>query len=110
MKNNRREWNTFCTGIIAQGGVTTHMDVREAYEEFLHAKSPLAQQTQRGYRIRLRAFVSWCEEQGLQLESLKARHIRSFIESISQRKGITGGPVKSSTVRLYALTVKVFLS
>lgn len=86
------------------------MDVREAVEEFLHAKLPLSRATQRGYRIRLKSFVAWCEEQGLQLEALNARHIRTFVDAISQRKGITGGPIKSSTVRLYALTVKIFLS
>jgi integrase/recombinase XerD len=85
-------------------------DVREAYEEFLHAKLPLSRATQRGYRVRLTPFVAWCEEQGLQLEALTARHIRTFIELISSRKGITGEPLKSSTVRLYALTVKIFLS
>jgi site-specific recombinase XerD len=88
----------------------TPMDVREAVQEFLHAKHTLSRETQRGYRIRLAAFVTWCEEQGLPLEALTARHIRTFIDAISKRKGIHGDPVQSSTVRLYALTVKVFLS
>jgi integrase/recombinase XerD len=58
----------------------------------------------------LTSFVAWCEEQGLQLEQITARHIRTYIDVISARRGATGGPLKSSTVRLYALTVKVFLS
>src|SRR4051812_179568 len=86
------------------------MDVREAYEEFIHAKYGLSPHTQRGYKTRLALFVEWCEEQGLALEQLTARQVRTFIEAVSKRTGRTGGPLKQSTVRIYALTIKVFLS
>lgn len=79
-------------------------------QEFLHAKLTLSKATQRNYRLRLGAFVTWCEQEGLELEALKASHIRTYIASISARTGITGGPVRSSTVQGYALTVKVFLN
>src|SRR5258706_15636983 len=94
--------------IIAQEN--TRMTVGEAVQEVLAAKRTLSKETQRGYRIRLSLFVTWCEEQKLQLEDLKARHIRNFIEAVSKRTGTKGEPVQSSTVRLYALTVKVFLA
>lgn len=86
------------------------MDIREAVNEFLLAKRPLAHDTKRNYRIRLKAFVAWCEEQGLVLEQLTARHVRAFIEVIRARKGPQGRPVRSSTVQQYALSVKVFLA
>lgn len=86
------------------------MNVRTALAEFSHAKLSLSSHTQRGYKGRLLVFATWCEEQQLQLEQLSARHIRSFIEVVSQRTGRNGGPVKSSVVRLCAETVKVFLS
>jgi integrase/recombinase XerD len=86
------------------------MDVREAVNEFCHAKHMLSSYTQRGYSRRLAVFADWCSEQGLQLEALTARHIRAFIDAVSKRTGRNGGPLKQSTVRIYALTVKVLLS
>lgn len=86
------------------------MDVRAAVAEFYHAKHSLSSHTQRGYKTRLSVFVAWCEEQGLQLEGLTARHIRSFIEVVGSREGHHGGPLRKSTLRIYAMTVKVFLS
>jgi site-specific recombinase XerD len=107
-ESDRGKWIPFCKKIIAQG--EKYMQVREAVEEFLFAKSVLSRATQRGYRIRLTAFVAWCEEQELSLEQLTARHIRAFVDAISARKGQRGEPLKSSTVRLYALTTKIFLA
>ena len=81
------------------------MDVREAYEEFLHAKLPTSPQTVRGYKFRLAVFASWCEAHGYTLESLTAKHIRQFVEDVSKRHG----GLASSTIRQYALNVKTFL-
>src|SRR5260221_6274693 len=81
------------------------MDVREAYEEFLHAKLPTSPQTVRGYKFRLAVFASWCEAHGYTLEQLTAKHIRQFVEDVSKRHG---GPARS-TIRQYALNRKTFL-
>jgi site-specific recombinase XerD len=86
------------------------MEVQEAVAEFCHAKHMLSSHTQRGYSRRLAVFADWCEAQGLQLEALTARHVRAFIDAVSLRTGRHGGPLKQSTLRIYALTVKVFLS
>ncbi|HEX6557096.1 MAG TPA: site-specific integrase [Ktedonobacteraceae bacterium] len=58
------------------------MGVRTAVAEFCYAKRPLSPHTQRQYKICLSLFVAWCEEQGLELEGLTARHIRTFIETM----------------------------
>jgi len=86
------------------------MDVRSAYEEFLAAKSPNARTTQRGYRIRLSIFVSWCEAHQLELQQLTTKHVRAFIEDVGKRQGMKSERLASSTVRQYAMTVKNFLA
>jgi site-specific recombinase XerD len=86
------------------------MDVREAYEEFLHAKLPRSRATQRGYRIRLNIFASWCEEHALELQMLTAKHVRAFLEDVGMRQGLKSERLAANTVRQYAMTVKNFLS
>jgi site-specific recombinase XerD len=86
------------------------MDVRQAVQEYLDAKRPLSRATQKGYRRRLMTFVAWCEEQQLQLEQLSARHIRTYTDVMSQRKGVKGETLAPSSVGLYVRTVKTFLS
>jgi len=86
------------------------MDVREAYEEFLHAKLPRSRATQRGYRIRLSIFVAWCEEHRLELQMLTTKHVRAFIEDVSKRAGMKSERLAANTVRQYAMTVKNFLA
>jgi site-specific recombinase XerD len=85
------------------------MDVRSAVEEFFAAKLTLSKHTQKNYRVHLTVFVAWCEEQGLQLENLTARHIRTFIEVVSRRNSPYGGTLKRSTIQQYAIAVKAFL-
>lgn len=86
------------------------MDIREAVEEFQYAKLRLSRHPQRGYRNRLTVFVAWCEQQELTLETIIARHITTFIEDMSKRPGQKGGMVRPSTVQLYVITAKSFLS
>jgi integrase/recombinase XerD len=85
------------------------MDVRTAYEEFCVAKLTLSKHTQKNYRVHLTVFVAWCEEQGLQLEHLTARHIRTFIDVVSKRNSPYGGTLKRSTIQQYGIAVKAFL-
>ena len=86
------------------------MDVLTAVKEFLAAKLALSPYTLRGYKRYLGLFASWCDEQGLQLEQLTARHVRAFLEAVSKRPGYKGGPLKHSTLRIYAISVKAFLN
>jgi len=55
-------------------------------------------------------FTSWCEQQGLELEAITARHIRTFIDAVASRPGQKGSTLRPSSVRLYITTVKTFLS
>lgn len=86
------------------------MDVLTAVKEFCAAKLALSPYTLRGYKRYLGLFASWCDSEGLQLESLTARHVRAFLEMVSKRPGYKGEPLKHSTLRIYALSVKAFLS
>ena len=86
------------------------MDVKRATAEFLAAKFQLSPHSRRGYRLRLAVFSTWCEQQGLELESIKASHLRAFITAVSARRGQKGGTLRSSSVRLYVTTVKTFLA
>src|SRR6266849_5552348 len=111
---------------VCMGGVTTPcravesdihseedystMDVREAVLEFQHSKLHLSRHSRRGYRLRLAVFTSWCEQQGLELEAITARHIRTFIDAVASRPGQKGSTLRPSSVRLYITTVKTFLS
>ena len=89
---------------------TACMDVRIAVEEFRHAKFRLSPHTMRGYMQRLSVFVTWCEREGLQLEALKATHVRTFVQEVSMRAGKQGGKIRSSTLRMYTTVVKGFLA
>jgi site-specific recombinase XerD len=85
------------------------MDVREATHEFQQAKLHLSRFTRSGYKQRLAVFASWCEQQGLTLETITVRHVRAFIEDVRKRMGKQGSPVRSTTTRTYAQVIKEFL-
>ena len=86
------------------------MDVREAVEEYHLAHLHLARYTRLGHKHRLGVFAQWCETQGLALEQVNARHVRAFLEEVSKLPGRYERTVRTSTVRLYAQTVKAFLA
>lgn len=85
------------------------MQIREAVAEYRHAHLRLSTDTQRNHKQRLAMFTNWCEQQGLTLEALTARHVRSFLEWVSARPGMKTPLVRSSTVKTYAASIKAFL-
>lgn len=86
------------------------MQVSIAVKEFLAAKLIMSKHTQRNYKRYLGMFADWCSEQGLELEQVSARHVRAFLDMVSKRPGHTGGLLKHSTLRIYAISVKAFLN
>ena len=86
------------------------MDVREAVEEYHLAHLHLARYTRLGHKHQLAVFVAYCEAHSLTLESINARHVRAFLEEVRKRPGRYERTVRTSTVRLYAQTVKAFLA
>jgi len=87
------------------------MDVRSAVEAFLTARYTISPATRRGYAVRLGIFAAWCEEQGLALEQLTAKHLRAYIEDVGKRPGLKGEEhLASSTTHWHAVSVKTFLN
>jgi site-specific recombinase XerD len=84
--------------------------VREAIEEYHHAKHHLSPYTRRGTRLRLAVFVAWCEAHGIELEILRATHIRAFLQDVEKRQGLGRTTLMASTVRSYAATIKAFMA
>ncbi len=86
------------------------MEIRAAIEDYRLAHLDLSHYTRAGHKQHLGVFAAYCEAQGLALESIKAAHVRAFLEEVKSRIGKQAGPVRSSTVRAYAQTVKAFLA
>lgn len=87
------------------------MQVSQAVEDFRYAILNRSPSTQEWYMIALKLFAAWCEQEQLELESLRATHIRRYIESVKQRPNQhTGQPISSYTVHGYIQVVKGFLN
>lgn len=87
------------------------MKVSQAVEEYRYAILDRSPRTQYWNMEKLERFAVWCEQEQLELESLKAPHIRRYLESVKQRPNLnTGKPLSSHTVRGYAQVIKTFLN
>jgi integrase/recombinase XerD len=86
------------------------MEVSLAVKEFLAAKTNLSPYTRRTYRQRLGVFASWCKHAGLTLETIRASHVRAFIDAMRTRRGKQGNLLSNSTVGCYANDVKTLLA
>jgi site-specific recombinase XerD len=86
------------------------MDVCEAIEDYRLAHLGLADQTRTRHKHCLGVFAAYCQAHELTLESIKGAHIRAFLEEVKRRPGKHAGPVRLSTVRVYAQTVKAFFA
>jgi len=86
------------------------MDVAEAIEDYRLAHLSLASGTRARHKHILGVFAAYCTSHGLTLEHVKAAHIRAFLEEMKSRPGHHGGPVRSSTVRCYAQTLKALFA
>jgi integrase/recombinase XerD len=83
--------------------------IREAVAEYCHAHKHLSVDTRRNSKQRLLLFTAFCEEHGVSLETLKASHVRDFLDEVGKRTGMQSHQVKPSTVKSYTQTVKAFL-
>lgn len=86
------------------------MDVCDAITDYHLAHLGLANGTRARHKHILAVFAAYCQVQGLTLESIKASHIRAFLEEVKSRPGHHAGPVRSSTVRCYAQTLKALFA
>lgn len=87
------------------------MLVAEALEEFRYSILNLSPKTQSWYLDALTVFASWCAQEHISLEKLRAVDIRRYLDE--QRKRInprTGQPLSTYTVHGYAESIKVFLN
>lgn len=85
------------------------MKVKDAVEEYMYANLRKSQGTQRWYKIRLKFFTAWCEQQGLELENIKAAHVNKYLEYRSNQISYTGKPLSSYTLAGDAQVIKSFL-
>src|SRR5947209_20026601 len=87
------------------------MQVREALEDYQYAILEYAPKTQAMNVARLKQFASWCEQQTIQLETLKSTDVSRFLETVRTRKNPRSGkPLSSYTLHGYAATIKAFLN
>ena len=63
----------------------TSMAVKEAVEEYQYAILKHSDKTQEWYIQKLEVFAEWCASQDLNIEQIRATHIRRFIDDISKR-------------------------
>jgi transposase len=86
------------------------MEISEAVDSYLAAKSRLSPRTQEWYQQKLVIFTAWCEEQNLILESLRQVHIRKFLDDAALRHNpYTSAAISSYTLHGYAQVLKGFL-
>jgi integrase/recombinase XerD len=77
--------------------------VQEAVDEYLAAKRHLRARTLRWYVQKLEVFSKWCKNKELELDDIKAKQVRAFIDSLSE-------DYSDYTRHGYAQVIKGFLS
>jgi integrase/recombinase XerD len=86
------------------------MKVSDALDQYRYALLGKSDQYQTWIMARLHQFADWCELHDIQLEQLKAIHLRKYVHHISQRPHHrTGKPLSSYTVHGHARAVRAFL-
>jgi site-specific recombinase XerD len=84
--------------------------IRQAIEEYRYSILRLSHHTQDWYTDKLNVFAAWCEQENVTLETLKASHVRRFLDDARQRiNPQTGKLISSYTIHGYARTIKAFL-
>ncbi len=86
------------------------MDVSDAITDYHLAHLSLAGGTRARHKHILGVFAAYCQAHELTLESIKASHIRAFLEEVKHRPGHHASAVRSSTVRCYAQTLKALFA
>src|SRR6266567_5091385 len=86
------------------------MDVADAITDYHLAHLGLASGTRMRHKHILTVFATYCTSHGLTLESIKASHIRAFLEEVKLRPGHHASAVRSSTVRCYGQTLKALFA
>jgi site-specific recombinase XerD len=87
------------------------MRVSQAVDDYRYSILDLSPPTQRWYVQKLELFAEWCDQEQIDLENLKASHVRRFIEGLRSRTNQqTGKTISSYTLRGYAQVIKGFLN
>jgi len=86
------------------------MDVADAITDYHLAHLGCASGTRARHKHILSVFAAYCQAHELTLEHVKVAHIRAFLEEVKHRPGHHAGPVRSSTVRCYAQTLKALFA
>lgn len=91
------------------------MLVKQAVEEYHFALLDKSPKTQEWYRIKLRQFSEWCEQEPLALEDIRPAHVRKYLDfrrkqgRIKQSKP-TGEPLLTNSLHADARVIKRFLN
>lgn len=86
------------------------MQVREAADEYSYRLLNCSPKTQRWVQEKLGVFVDWCSTQELNLEDIRYKHTKLFIQEVKSRVNPqTKQIISSYTVHGYASVVKTFL-
>ncbi|HEY7127490.1 MAG TPA: site-specific integrase [Ktedonobacterales bacterium] len=76
------------------------MEISEAVDSYLAAKTRLSPRTQEWYQQKLVVFTAWCEGQNLTLESLRQAHVRKFLDDAANRNN----PYTAASISSYTCT------
>lgn len=82
------------------------MQVREALEEYKFYCLRHSPHTQTWYTGRLNTFAGWCEQHGYQLEEIKAKTIRLYIDELAARPR----KLSSYTIHGHARIIRTFFN
>ncbi len=86
------------------------MDVTEAIEEYLGSITRLETGTRAGYEQRLGVFTTWCTEQGIPLEQVRAKVVDRFVAHLTEtHRSHAGDPLSSYTVAGYVRCILAFM-
>jgi len=79
------------------------MQVSKAVEEFMFSLVNKSQHTKRSYRYALNLFATWCQDNSVELETIKVADIRRYMEWLQQRG------LSINSIHHIILTIKSFL-
>ncbi len=90
------------------------MRVKEAVDEYHFALLDKSPKTQDWFRIKLRQFSEWCEQEQLELQDIRSAHVRKYIDYRRQQGRIkqgkpTGEPLSTHSLHADARVIKRFL-
>ncbi len=86
------------------------MRIVDAVSDYLYAIKHCSDQTQRSSALALHEFAAWCEQAGIELETLSQATLRRYSDHLHTRGARRGGTLSTGAVHTYLMRVKAFLS